>query len=147
MPNDMLAVNRGYYQIDIYNKYVDNAFAHADLDEFDIEELLSHSNPRVREFSFILISKNIQKDDNIISKPIIIIYNKNIWKHRFYFTKERFNFKFNFHTEYSCTHHLEQFDNINLINIPCSNQEEMLDRFNTISKLLIKKDKIKKKTL
>ena len=148
---DMLTDNfdktRRYYRVDIYNRYVDIAFAHADLDEFDIDELLSHPNPKVRDFSFILISRNIEKDGNIISKPIIAIYDKNIWKSRFYLTKERLNFKFNFHTEYSCVHHMEQFDNNILINVPCNNQEGILDKFNTISKLLIKKDKVKKKTL
>lgn len=146
MPNDKLDIKRKYYHIDIYNRYVDDSYAHGDLDEFDIEELLSHPNPSVREFSFILISKNIEKDDNIIRKPIIAIYDKNIWKHHFSFTKERFNFKFNFHAKYSCTHHSERFDNKKLINIPCENQEEMIDRLNTVSKLLIKKDKIKEKT-
>lgn len=146
MPNDKLDGKRKYYTIDVYNRYVDNAYAHADLDEFDIENLLSHPNPRVREFSFILISKNIETDDSIISKPLIAIYDKNIWKHRFYFTKERFNLKFNFHTEYSCTHHSERFDNNKLVNVSCNNQDEILDRFNTICRLLNKKD-VKKKIL
>lgn len=146
MPNNKSGGKRKYYRIHVYNRYVDNAYAHADLNEFDIEELLSHPNPMVRDFSFILICKNIETDDSIISKPIIAIYDKNIWEHRFYFTKERSDFKFNFHTEYSCTHHSERFDNNKLINVACNNQEEMLDRFNTICKLLNKKD-VKKKTL
>ena len=119
----------------------------AKLLNFTIEELLLHANPNVREFSFIIIRKNIEKENMVISKPIIALYDKNIWKHHFYFTKERFNFKFNFHTEYSCVHHLERFDKNNLLNIPCNNQEEMLSKFNIISKLLINKDKIKSKLL
>lgn len=136
-----------YYSVDVYNKYVDNAFAHANLDDFNIEELLLNANPNIREFSFILIRKKIEKKGIVISKPIIAIYDKNIWKKHCYFTKERFNFKFNFHTEYSCIHHLERFDKNNLINIPCNSQEEMLSEFNIISKLLINKDRIKSKLL
>jgi len=143
----MLNKKRVYYRVDVYNRYVDNAYAHADLDEFEIEELLCHPNPRVKEFSFILISKNIENDGYIIHKPFIAIYDKNIWKPHSYFEMERLNFKFNFYTEYSCVHHMEWFRNQILINVPCDNQEKMLDRFNTISKLLIKKDKVKTKKL
>lgn len=82
-----------------YNRYIDNSYAHAELDEFDVEDLLSHPNPKARDFSFILISKNIETDNLIINKPLIAIYDKNIWKSRFYYTKERFELKFNFHTE------------------------------------------------
>jgi len=147
MQNEKFDRNGRQYCIDIYNRYVDYAYAHSGLEEFGIEELLSHQNPKVRDFSLILISINMEKEGNIISKPIIAIYDKNIWTHRFFFTKDRFSFKFNFHTEYSCVHHSERFDNNRLINMQCANQEEMLDRFNTISKLLIRKDKTKKKTL
>ena len=147
MSNNKSSKRKNRYRVDIYNKYVDIAFAHADLDEFKIEELLSHKNTRVREFSFILISKRIQKDDYVIDKPIIAIYDKNIWKHRFYFTKDRFDFKFTLHTRYSCTHHFEEIDNNILINVPCNNQEQMLNRFNSISKLLVDKGVQKEDTL
>ena len=143
MPNK---INK-YYKVDVYNRYVDIAFAHAKLDEFDINDLLSHPNPRVNEFSFILISRNTEKDNTITSKPLIAIYDKNIWKHHPYFTKERPNFKINFHQEYSCVHHSEEFDNNTIINIPCNNQEELIHRFNTRKKFLNTKKNIKKKIL
>ena len=58
---DMLTDNfdktRRNYHVDIYNRYVDIAFAHADLDEFDIDEaddsLIFESSIAVLDYSAI----------------------------------------------------------------------------------------------
>ena len=133
-----MSKKKKYYSVDIYNKYVDNGYAHANLEEFDIKVLLSHPNPRVRDFSLILISKNIESDDYIISKPLYVIYDKNVWKRRFYLTKDRYYFKFSPRIIYSCVHHHEIFNN-KLINVPCSDKQKMIEKFYSISKKLVNK--------
>lgn len=137
--------NKIYYRLSVYNRYVDLPYANANLDDFDFEDLLTHPNERVREFSFIVISKHIEKKESKIVKPLIAIYNKNIWhSNRKLLTSS--NGKLGIRTEYSCTHHYEWFDNI-LINIPCNNQDEIINRFNIISNILVPKNKKKNKML
>lgn len=132
------------YSVSVYNKYVDYPIATASIEEFDFNELLSHPNHRVREFSFIDITKCIKKEKTTIVKPLIVIYKKKDWEVK---TVIRGNCKYELiGTLCSCGHHWVNFNGI-LVKVPCNNQEEIINRFNTVSKMLVSKNKVKCKSL
>ena len=45
------------YNIQVYNSYVDFPISMTNIEDFNFEKLLSHPNPQVREFNFIVITK------------------------------------------------------------------------------------------
>ena len=45
------------YNMQVYNDFVDFPFAMTNIEDFEFDKLLSHPNPEVRAFNFILITK------------------------------------------------------------------------------------------
>ena len=43
------------YNMQVYNDFVDFPFAMTNIEDFEFDKLLSHPNPEVRAFNFILI--------------------------------------------------------------------------------------------
>ena len=52
--NDMSKV---YYNLEIYNNYVNFPIVQADIENFELDELLFHPNLKIREFNLIIIKK------------------------------------------------------------------------------------------
>ena len=65
------------YNMQVYNDFVDFPFAMTNIEDFEFDKLLSHPNPEVRAFNFILITKCTTKGNTTTVKPLMIIYNKN----------------------------------------------------------------------
>lgn len=130
-----------YYSVNVYNNYIDMQIAIDDLENFSFDSLLYSPNPRIREFSFIEISKCIENEKRRIIKPLIIIYNKNIWDIEYNCCKTWCGHRKGITTECFCNHHSVGLQG-KVIKVPCNNQEEMITRFNIISNILIAKRKI-----
>ena len=73
------------YNMQVYNDFVDFPFAMTNIEDFEFDKLLSHPNPEVRAFNFILITKCTTKgntyemtvhdfEENV--EPIIIKTNR-----------------------------------------------------------------------
>ena len=45
------------YNMQVYNDFVDFPFAMTNIEDFEFDKLLSHPNPEVRAFNFIVITK------------------------------------------------------------------------------------------
>ena len=131
------------YNMQVYNDYVDFPIAVANIEDFEFEKLLSHPNPRVREFNFILITKCTTERNTTKVQPIIVIYNKNDWDVRNEYIEDIYH---NMHLRTACGNRCQRLEFAgDLIKWPCSNQDELINRFNFVSKILIAKNKIKSK--
>ena len=131
------------YNMQVYNDYVDFPIAVANIEDFEFEKLLSHPNPRVREFNFILITKCTTERNTTKVQPIIVIYNKNDWDVRNEYIEDIYH---NMHLRTACGNRCQRLEFAgDLIKWPCSNQDELINRFNLVSKKLIAKNKIKSK--
>lgn len=119
------------YDVQVWNSYDDFPVAMSTIENFEIEKLLYHLIPRVRAFSFIVITKCVYHENVTSVYPMAVIYNKNDWKvinidmkTTFYNGKEDLRF---------LTDGLTQ--------LPCDNQNEMINEFNIISNKLTTKGK------
>ena len=94
------------YELHCYNNHNDYPVAMVNTDEFLFEKLLSDQNSNIRNFSLIIILKSRQQVETTTIKPIIAIYNKNIWKVD-YRLQRRYHgsYHINFTTNCSCNHH------------------------------------------
>jgi len=130
------------YNMQIYNDYVDFPIAMTNIEDFEFDGLLFHPNPRVRAFNFIVITKCTTKGNSTTVQPIIVIYDKKDWKVKSGYVKGSVRMKT------SCSNRKQTLDFAgNLIKIPCNNQNEIINRFNITSKILIAKNKIEGKSL
>ena len=131
------------YNIQVYNDYVDFPIAMANIEDFEFEKLLSHPNPQIREFNFIVITKCTTERNTTKVQPIIVIYNKNDWDVRNEYIEDIYH---NMHLRTACGNRCQRLEFAgDLIKWPCSNQDELINRFNLVSKKLIAKNKIKSK--
>ena len=131
------------YNMQVYNDYVDFPIAVANIEDFEFEKLLSHPNPQVREFNFIVITKCTTEGNTTNVQPIIVIYNKNDWDVRNEYIEDIYH---NMHLRTACGNRCQRLEFAgDLIKWPCSNQDELINRFNLVSKKLIAKNKIKSK--
>ena len=129
------------YNMQVYNDYVDFPIAMANIEDFEFEKLLSHPNPQIREFNFIVITKCTTERNTTKVQPIIVIYNKNDWNVRNEYIEDLYH---NMIPKTTCSNRCQRFDFAgDLIKLPCSNQDELINRFNFVSKILIAKNKIK----
>ena len=131
------------YNMQVYNDYVDFPIAMTNIEDFEFEKLLSHPNPQVREFNFIVITKCTTERNTTKVQPIIVIYNKNDWDVRNEYIEDIYH---NMHLRTACGNRCQRLEFAgDLIKWPCSNQDELINRFNLVSKKLIAKNKIKSK--
>ena len=131
------------YNMQVYNDYVDFPIAMANIEDFEFEKLLSHPNPQIREFNFIVITKCTTEGNTTNVQPIIVIYNKNDWDVRNEYIEDIYH---NMHLRTACGNRCQRLEFAgDLIKWPCSNQDELINRFNLVSKKLIAKNKIKSK--
>ena len=129
------------YNIQVYNSYVDFPISMTNIEDFNFEKLLSHPNPQVREFNFIVITKCTTEGNITTVQPIIVIFNKNDWNVRCEYIENLYH---NVSIKTVCSNRCQILDFTgDLIKFPCSNQEEIINRFNISSKKLIVKNKIK----
>ena len=129
------------YNMQVYNDYVDFPIAMANIEDFEFEKLLSHPNPQIREFNFIVITKCTTERNTTKVQPIIVIYNKNDWNVRNEYIEDLYH---NMIPKTTCSNRCQRFDFAgDLIKLPCSNQDELINRFNFVSKILNAKNKIK----
>lgn len=129
------------YNMQVYNDYVDFPIAMTNIEDFEFEKLLSHPNPQVREFNFIVITKCTTEGNTTNVQPIIVIYNKNDWDVRNEYIEDIYH---NMHLRTACGNRCQRLEFAgDLIKWPCSNQDELINRFNFVSKILIAKNKIK----
>ena len=129
------------YNIQVYNSYVDFPISMTNIEDFDLKKLLSHPNPQVREFNFIVITKCTTEGNTTTVQPIIVIFNKNDWNVRCEYIENLYH---NVSIKTVCSNRCQILDFTgDLIKFPCSNQEEIINRFNISSKKLIVKNKIK----
>ena len=131
------------YNMQVYNDYVDFPIAMTNIEDFEFEKLLSHPNPQVREFNFIVITKCTTEGNTTNVQPIIVIYNKNDWDVRNEYIEDIYH---NMHLRTACGNRCQRLEFAgDLIKWPCSTQDELINRFNLVSKKLIAKNKIKSK--
>lgn len=129
------------YNMQVYNSYVDFPISMTNIEDFNFEKLLSHPNPQVREFNFIVITKCTTEGNTTTVQPIIVIYNKNDWNVRCEYIENLYH---NVSIKTVGSNRCQSLDFTgDLIKFPCSNQEEIINRFNISSKKLIVKNKIK----
>ena len=129
------------YNMQVYNDYVDFPIAMANIEDFEFEKLLSHPNPQIREFNFIVITKCTTERNTTKVQPIIVIYNKNDWNVRNEYIEDLYH---NISLKTACSNRRQKFDFAGVLKkLPCSNQDELINRFNFVSKILIAKNKIK----
>ena len=139
---DMLKV---YYSLEIYNNYVNFPIAQADIENFELDELLFHLNSKIREFSLIIIKKVIEKENITIVTPLIAIYNKNDWKVKSHFEKRYLN---GYHIKTYCSNDKQTLTmSGNLIKIPCNTQNKIITTFKAICNVLVHKNKIENNLL
>ena len=131
-----------YYNIQVYNSYDGFPIAMTNVNVFEFEKLLSHPNPRVNAFNFIVITRCVEQGNTTTIKPIILIYDKNEWKVK----SENIENTNTIKTYCSCVKEALDF-NGKLIKLACNSQTEIINMFNIISKVLITKSKIKNKIL
>lgn len=127
------------YNMQVYNNFVDFPIAMTNIENFEFDKLLTHPNPKVREFSLIVITKCISVNKSTVVKPIIIIYNKKDWNVRKY--------KESSYTKTIFTNRKQTLDFRKLIELPCNNQNEIINKFNIVSKILIVKNKFETNSL
>ena len=140
--NDMSKV---YYNLEIYNNYVNFPIVQADIENFELDELLFHPNLKIREFNLIIIKKVIEKENITIVTPLIAIYNKNDWKVKSNFEKRYFN---GYHMKTYCSNEKQTLTMTGkLIKIPCNTQNNIITTFNAICNVLIYKNKIENNLL
>ena len=70
------------YNMQVYNDFVDFPIAMTNIKDFEFDKLLSHPNPKVRAFPFIVITKCTTKGNTTTVRPLMIIYNKKDWKEK-----------------------------------------------------------------
>ena len=129
------------YSMQVYNDYVDFPIAMPNIEDFEFEKLLSHPNPQIREFNFIVITKCTSERNTTKVQPIIVIYNKNDWNVRNEYIEDLYH---NISLKTACSKRHQRFDFAgDLRKLTCSNQHELINRFNFVSKILIAKNKIK----
>ena len=122
------------YNMQVYNDFVDFPFAMTNIEDFEFDKLLSHPNPEIRAFNFILITKC----------TLMIIYNKNDWKVRCVDIEGICSSRI----KTICSNRKQTLDFAGkLIELPCNNQNAIINKFNITSKILIAKNKIKGKSL
>ena len=146
-------IQKIYYKLEFYNNYVDFPIGTANLDDFEIGKILYHPNIKIRDFSFILISRIKEYNDSYETKPLIAIYNKNDWKvftkiQRHYFNNERhwYDGGLFLKTYFKDRHQMMDIHG-RIKKFPCNTQEEMINKFNVISNILNEKNKIENKVL
>ena len=109
------------YNIQVYNSYVDFPISMTNIEDFNFEKLLSHPNPQVREFNFIVITKCTTEGNTTTVQPIIVIFNKNDWNVRCEYIENLYH---NVSIKTVCSNRCQILDFTgDLIKFPCSNQE------------------------
>lgn len=119
------------YDVQVWNSYDDFPVAMSTIENFEIEKLLYHFIPNFRTFSFIAITKCVNHENATRVYPIAVIYNKNDWKVNNMDRKTVF---------YNGKEDLVFFTD-GLMQLPCDNQNEMVNEFNIISNKLTTKGK------
>lgn len=129
------------YGIECYSAYNDYPVAMSTVDEFNIDILLSEPNPNLKNFSFIAISKHTEIENTITIEPLLVIYDKNIWKINYRLKKYWLGLtNLGIKTNCSCPHHsLDYFGKLQ--KFPCHNQEELIRKYNIIAEKLKYKGK------
>ena len=126
------------------NSKEENTMSENNIEDFEFDKLLSHPNPEVRAFNFIVITKCTTKGNTTTVRPLMIIYNKNDWKVRCVDIEDYYGSR----TKTLCSNRKQTLDFAGkLIELPCNNQNAIINKFNIISKILIAKNKIKGKSL
>ncbi len=133
------------YDLQIYNNYADYPIVwSASIENFDFEKLLTHPNPEIREFSFILITKYLKYEDKTTVIPLMIIYLKQDWEIHFEYFKTYFGFR----KSTSCSNRYQSMSFAGkLKKYPCKTQEEMMNKCNRICSTLTIKNTIENKSL
>ena len=130
------------YNMQIYNDYVDFPITMTNIEGFDFDKLLSHPNPKVRAFNFIVITKCTVRKQYTTIQPVIVIYSKKDWQVQYEYIKDCHSSRI----KTWCSNRKQRLDfNGNLIKLPCNNQREIISMFNFVSKILIAKNKVKNK--
>lgn len=125
------------YDVQVWNSYDDFSVAMSTIENFEIEKLLYHLIPRVRTFSFIAITKCVNHGNVTNVYLMAVIYNKNDWK------VNNINKKTIFYNGKEDLVFLTD----GLMQLPCDNQNEMINEFNIISNKLTTKGKFISKLL
>ena len=134
--------HEGKYKIIIYNRFMSlHSEPQCSLEDFQIEDFIDSPYPELGDLSLIEITKKVKKKDYETEKPILILYNKNLWQIKSHIIKERFHYKFMLHTTYSCAHHTLNFRNKFPLYIPCNSENELTNRLDAIISLLTNKEK------
>ena len=120
------------YNIQVWNSFYDFPIAMSSIENFEIEKLLYHFNPRVRAFNFIVITRCVNYENTTCVYPMAVLYNKNDWKVQDMDMKKRF---------YNGKEDLV-FLADGLMELPCDNQSEMINKFNVVSNRLTIKSKL-----
>ena len=132
------------YNIQVYNDFVDFPITMTNIEDFEFDKLLSHPNPKVRAFNFIVITKCTTKGNTTTVRPLMIIYNKKDWKVESCDIEGYYGSR----TKTLCSNRKQTLEFAGkLIELPCNNQNSIINKFNIASKILIAKNKIKEKSL
>ena len=132
------------YGIQVYNDYVDYPIAYSNTFEFNIDDLLNHPNPQAREFTLILIYKLTTSGNSTKIEPLIVIYNKNNWKVNYEFYKSGNKRKIKTY----CKNRKQGLNFYGeLLKVECKSVDEMIERYNFISKVINTQNKVKSKIL
>ena len=132
------------YGIQVYTDYVDNPIAYSNIFEFNIDDLLNHPNPKAREFTLILIYKLTTSGNSTKIEPLIVIYNKNNWYVNYEFYKSGNKRKIKTYCK-NRKQGLNFYDE--LLKVECKNINEIVERYNFISKVINTQNKVKSKIL
>ncbi len=136
----MIKQVRVTYEIECYNDFNDYPVAIADICEFSFDKLVSDLNLYVRNFSIIVISKITEDDYYINIEPMFVIYDKRIWKIHYSLRKFWINLMdISFKTECSCYHHSLSYRG-KLKKIPCSDNIQIMQKYNNIARRLKSKN-------
>ena len=93
---------------------------------------------------FKLIGVTGTKGNTTTVRPLMIIYNKKDWKVESYDIEDYYGSR----TKTLCSNRKQTLDFAGkLIELPCNNQNAIINKFNITSKILIAKNKIKGKSL
>ena len=113
------------YNMQVYNDFVDFPFAMTNIEDFEFDKLLSHPNPEIRAFNFILITKCTTKGNTTTVRPLMIIYNKNDWKVRCVDIEGICSSR----TKTICSNRKQTLDFAGkLIELPCNNQNAIINK-------------------
>ena len=122
-----------YYELQIYNSDSYSPITTSKVDDFLLEQL---SSPVMKDFNLIIIAKCTKFMNNTFVNPQIIIYDRYEWNvgpmsvEDIYGDNKTVTCCFNDKKNLYFNGELKLF--------PCNNQEEMIEKYNTLSDSLTK---------